>query len=226
MISFLPILTLALLAGLMINLAVDLTPALQGSHRWGDAWASLRTVGFQSVMTTNGTLLHFRWMVAPAAAGVIGVISLRQTNDTMAALRLAGWGWFLLAIALIDLKHKVVLNKLLLISLPLLVLSHIVTGRPTILAAIAGAAFAFGLFALIIKIQPRGMGIGDLKFAMWIGFAVGFPAAVHAILLGIIFGGIAAAVMLVVHRQTGRKIAYAPYLALGAWLVLLAQLSV
>ena len=68
------------------------------------------------------------------------------------------------------------------------------------------------------------MGAGDVKLAGVIGLMLGFPAAITALVIGIFLGGAAAIILLITHRA-GRKstFAYAPYLALGALVMLLAR---
>jgi len=89
---------------------------------------------------------------------------------------------------------------------------------------VVGGAAGFGLFFLIAIIGRGKMGAGDVKLAGVIGLMLGFPAAITALVIGIFLGG-AAAVVLLVTRRAGRKtyIAYAPYLALGALVMLLAR---
>ena len=65
------------------------------------------------------------------------------------------------------------------------------------------------------------MGFGDVKLAGVIGLMLGYPFVVPALMVGIILGGLAALALLIT-RKAERKsyIAYAPYLALGALVVL------
>ena len=61
------------------------------------------------------------------------------------------------------------------------------------------------------------MGGGDVKLAGVIGLLLGYPTVFTGLLLGIILGGLAAAVLLLFKRITLRStMAYAPYLASGA----------
>ena len=80
-----------------------------------------------------------------------------------------------------------------------------------------------GVF-LIALIGRGKLGAGDVKLAGVIGLMLGFPAAITALVIGIFLGG-AAAIILLLTRRAGRKssFAYAPYLALGALVMLLAS---
>ena len=75
---------------------------------------------------------------------------------------------------------------------------------------------------IVVLINPRGMGMGDVKLAGLIGLVVGFPITVVALLVGILIGGLVAVVLLSL-RLKGRKdvIAYGTFLALGPMAALL-----
>lgn len=128
----------------------------------------------------------------------------------------------LVAIAYIDLDHRLVLNRL---SYPGTILAlgggllwHGIGLSGAALGAAVGAV-AFGA----LQILGRGaLGTGDTKLALLIGAMRGFPGVANALLLGTILGGLGAAFSLLVLRR-GRKeyIAYAPYLSLGAIISLL-----
>ncbi|HZU14515.1 MAG TPA: A24 family peptidase [Chloroflexota bacterium] len=118
-------------------------------------------------------------------------------------------------ISVIDLEHRLVLNIL---SLPGLVaaiaLSPLWVG---LLSSIEGAAAGFALFTALTVIGRGRLGFGDAKLAAVIGAMRGFPGVLGALYVGVLLGGVAALVYLVVLRR-GRKdyFAYAPYLAAGA----------
>ena len=130
---------------------------------------------------------------------------------------------FLLTVAVIDLEHRRVLNVMLAPAAVVALLASLLPGPPSVLSAVVGGAAGFGLFFLIALIGRGKMGAGDVKLAGVIGLMLGFPAAITALVIGIFLGGAAAIILLITHRA-GRKstFAYAPYLALGTIVVLLA----
>jgi leader peptidase (prepilin peptidase)/N-methyltransferase len=69
-----------------------------------------------------------------------------------------------------------------------------------------------------------GMGMGDVKLAFFTGFALGLTFGVNALLLTAIGGGIIAVVLIVLRlRNRHDPIPYAPFIALGALVVMLLQ---
>jgi leader peptidase (prepilin peptidase) / N-methyltransferase len=86
------------------------------------------------------------------------------------------------------------------------------------------AAFGIGaFFALLILItRGRGMGGGDLKLGIFIGFALGFPSSILAIFVSFILGSVAGiALLLSRKKQFGQTIPFGPFLSMGALIALL-----
>ena len=94
--------------------------------------------------------------------------------------------------------------------------------KPAILSGVIGGGTGFIIFLIIFLINPRGMGMGDVKLAGLIGLVTGFPLVIVALLIGIFTGGIVAIVLLLL-RLKGRKdvIAYGTFLAMGPIVTLL-----
>ena len=80
---------------------------------------------------------------------------------------------------------------------------------------------------LFVPVDPHAaarMGMGDVKLAFFVGFALGLTFVVPAMLMMAISGGLAAALMLVTRlRSKGDPIPYAPFIAGGALVVMLMQ---
>jgi leader peptidase (prepilin peptidase)/N-methyltransferase len=78
---------------------------------------------------------------------------------------------------------------------------------------------------LAMSIATRGgMGMGDVKLALFIGFALGLTLAIMAMLITAIVGGVIAVALMVARLRSRRDpIPYAPFLALGALFVILVH---
>ncbi|MGI8825170.1 MAG: prepilin peptidase [Chloroflexota bacterium] len=122
-----------------------------------------------------------------------------------------------ISVAYIDIDHRLVLNRLSYPAALLAIPSAMLWPGFGVRSALLGAAVG-GVVFLVLQAAGRGaLGTGDTKLAIVIGAIRGFPAVFDALLLGMLFGGVAALILLVVFRR-GRKqyIAYAPYLSAGA----------
>ncbi len=151
----------------------------------------------------------------------------------------AFWGCVFLVIIFIDWEHQLILNR---VTLPMAIVALVILGfdsifpdslilgnlllfpegTPSILSGIIGGATGFIFFLIIFLINPRGMGMGDVKLAGLIGLVTGFPLVIVALLIGIFIGGLVAIVLLAL-RFKGRKdvIAYGTFLAMGPIVTLL-----
>jgi leader peptidase (prepilin peptidase)/N-methyltransferase len=173
---------------------------------------------------TCGTAISPRYPAVEAltaALAVAVIIVEHSTVDKVLGLVLVG---ILVPIALIDLDHQIIPNK---ITAPAAILALAIglalkpAGVPEQLIAGAGAA-AF-LFVFVLA-YPRGMGMGDVKLAGVLGLFLGREVGV-AIFVAVIAGTlVGAAVMARLGVQRGRRtrVPFGPFLALGGIVALLA----
>ena len=135
---------------------------------------------------------------------------------------LMAWGEIFLLFALVDLESRRVPNPLVLAcGIAALTLSLAGFG-PRPLNALMGGTVGFVIFFVLALVQRGAMGMGDVKFAGLVGLLTGYPGVLAALAVGIIAGGLGALVLLLM-RHVGRKsyIPYVPFLAAGAWLLML-----
>ena len=156
-----------------------------------------------------------------AALAVAVILVEHSTVDKVLGLVLVA---LLGSIALIDLDHQIIPNK---ITAPAAILAVAIglalkpSGVPEQLIAGAGAA-AFLL--VFVFAYPRGMGMGDVKLAGVLGLFLGREVGV-AIFVAVIAGTlVGAAVMARLGVERGRKtrVPFGPFLALGGIVALLA----
>jgi len=145
-----------------------------------------------------------------------------QRGPSWRLLELAFYSLIFLLIALIDLRHRLVLNVVIYPAILITLLIRFLSPRPGILSALLGGAFGLLLFLVLMLAGRRALGAGDVKLAAFIGVVVGFPQVLWALALGILAGGVGALLILIT-RRGGLKsyFPYAPFLCLGAICVLL-----
>jgi prepilin signal peptidase PulO-like enzyme (type II secretory pathway) len=83
-----------------------------------------------------------------------------------------------------------------------------------------GGGAGFGLFFLLGVLGRGALGFGDVKLAGVIGLMTGFPSVLVALATGVLLGVVALALLVTGRATRKSKIAYAPYLAAGAMIVL------
>ena len=139
------------------------------------------------------------------------------------------FAWLLIVVSVIDLQTRKIPNKLTYPLTPtllvLLAAAAVLSGDPgrIVQVIIGGLAGFAGLFVLAL-VQPKGMGMGDVKLAGFIGLALGYISLWHVlvgIFMGFFIGGVIAIVLMVTKlRDRKDRIPFGPYLAAGALLTL------
>lgn len=139
--------------------------------------------------------------------------------------------WVLLVVSAIDVDTRKIPNKITYPGIPaLLVLlgaAAFLHGQPgDAVRALVGGAAAFAFMLVIALINPRGMGLGDVKLAAFIGIGLGYlglAEVVVGLFASFLAGGVIAVGLLATGLR-GRKDAlpFGPYLAIGAIVSLFA----
>jgi leader peptidase (prepilin peptidase) / N-methyltransferase len=141
------------------------------------------------------------------------------------------FGTTLVILSAIDLDVRRLPNKVLvwasLVGAVLFAFAAVVRGDGTPLVHGLGGALAYGVPMLVIGlVSPAGMGMGDVKFAPYLGFHLGWLRLGFVPLgafLGFLFGAVIGALLMAIGRA-GRKtrIPFGPFMALGAFVCILA----
>jgi leader peptidase (prepilin peptidase)/N-methyltransferase len=120
-------------------------------------------------------------------------------------------------LAVIDLERRILPNAIVLPAAALVLVTQVAVdpGRaPEFVAASLGASV---LLLVLAMINPRGMGMGDVKLALLLGAALG-RHVVAALVIGPLCVVPVALILLARHGRAARKmpIPFGPFLAFGA----------
>jgi leader peptidase (prepilin peptidase) / N-methyltransferase len=171
-----------------------------------------------------GSRISLRYPLVEAGTALLcGLVVLAKGLDKDAVIPLV-MVLLLVPVTLIDLDHRIIPNKLMILG-AVLAPALVVWLEPDAIVEhlIAGAA-AGGFFLLAVLAYPRGMGVGDIKLAgvlgLFLGRAVG-PAVFIALVSGTLVGAL---IMARKGVAEGRKTAvpFGPFLALGGVVALFA----
>lgn len=133
------------------------------------------------------------------------------------ALLAIAYSLVLILIGYVDIDYRLVLNR---VSYPAILVALAVSflwPGLGIESALLGALVGLAIFVVLQLIGRGALGTGDTKLAVLIGAMRGLPGVLDALVIGMVFGGLAALFLVIVMKK-GRKafFAYAPYLAAGA----------
>lgn len=135
--------------------------------------------------------------------------------------------WGLIALAWIDIDHKILPDN---ITLPLLWLGLAINIHgifipltDAIIGAMAGYLFLWSVFWLFKLLTGKdGMGYGDFKLTSMLGAWLGWQALPEIILIASCIGAIVGISMILLQRiKRSEPIPFGPYLALAGWISLI-----
>jgi leader peptidase (prepilin peptidase)/N-methyltransferase len=160
-------------------------------------------------------------LIELATAGLVVLAAIRYSNPWQAVL-VGGLLALMPGVALIDLRHRIIPNRLMypsLILFPVLILlAWLIDGAVDPSRAGIGLAL-YGGILFVVAVISRGMGMGDVKLAALIGVvlgALGLRFVGVAAGAAIVLGGLGGLIALAMGRGRKSAIPFGPYLAVGA----------
>ena len=156
-----------------------------------------------------------RYPVVEALTAVLAVAVIlvkSSPHDIALGLVLVG---VLVPVALIDLDHRIIPNKIMLPAAIVAVGIGLITRPAGVPEQLIAGAAAGGFLLLFALAYPRGMGMGDVKLAAVLGLFLGRSVAV-ALMVGVFTGAVVGGLIMArVGVAKGRKTAdpFGPFLA-------------
>jgi leader peptidase (prepilin peptidase)/N-methyltransferase len=237
-------LLLGLVLGSFANVVVARVPAGESVVRPGSACPACRApiAARDNVPVVSWLLLRGRCRACRAriparypllelgTAGAFAAVGARVGADWALPAYLL-FTWTLLVVAVIDARTRRIPNRLTYPLTPALLalfaLAALLDGEPAAaLRALLGGLAAFAALLALALVSPRGMGMGDVKLAGFVGVGLGYLGWGH-LLLGVfgafLLGGTIALVLLAARlRGRGDLLPFGPYLAAAALVAVLA----
>ncbi len=129
-----------------------------------------------------------------------------------------------LVISAIDMEHGIIPDELSALLLITGVAYHFLSHEIGFLNRLIGMAVGFGLLFLLAVVSKGGMGGGDIKLCAGIGFWLGFPGFLYALLAASVIGSLVSIGLMVLKRKGLKEtIPFGPFLMLGFLLIYFYQ---
>ena len=144
----------------------------------------------------------------------------------------------LVQVIFFDFEHRLILDR---VMFPSMVLALLVSLSPLLSTGLGlwhqpwwvGLAMGLGAGVLFLVLSLAGsalfkaeaLGFGDVKLALFMGLLLGWPYTFTAIFYGVFLAGLISIGVILWRRSLKGTIAYGPYLAAGALIVLLSPLN-
>jgi leader peptidase (prepilin peptidase) / N-methyltransferase len=152
----------------------------------------------------------------------LGAAALARYGFTAEGLIAAFTCGVLVVLSVIDIASHRLPNKIVLPSAAIVLVARLATEPEHWQAWLGAGLGAFAFFLVFALIYPAGLGMGDVKLALLLGFALG-GAVLPALMVGTLAGAAAGIVLLARNGTQARRraIPYGPFLAFGAIAILL-----
>lgn len=199
---------------------------------WGVRWGSLQLARLEGL--ESGSKWWQQW--GPTVLGAIVFAAFAYEISSLPVLLIRSvFVLVLIQVIFFDFEHHLILDRVMFPAMGAALLVAILGrpwwpggdafGRPWLDALVVGVAMGLVFFFLAwlggAIFKAEALGFGDVKLALFMGLLLGWPYTFTAVFYGVVLAAVGAIVFIVTHRSLKGTIAYGPYLAAGALLVLL-----
>lgn len=187
---------------------------------WFLRWGSVRLARLEELQPGN-----LRWQVfgPPVLTAVVFGVFAYHFGATPTLLIRSVFILVLVQVIFFDFEHRLILDRVI---FPAMALALVVSlfGNPwwAGIATGLGAGLLFLLLALAGSaiFKAEALGFGDVKLAAFMGLLLGPLPTIQALFYGVFMAGVVSVGMIVWRRSLKGTLAYGPYLAAGALIVL------
>lgn len=187
---------------------------------WFVRWGSVRLAKLEELEPGN-----LPWQVyGPAILSAVLFFAFAfHLGPSLALFERSVFVLVLVQVIFFDFEHRLILDRVIFPSMVLALLLSLF-GHPW-WAGIATGLAAGVLFLLLALagaaiFKTEALGFGDVKFALFMGLLLGPLPTVQALFYGVLLAGVVAIGVIVWRRSMKGTLAYGPYLALGAMIML------
>jgi len=123
----------------------------------------------------------------------------------------------LIAVFVIDFEHQYIPDSLALGFYSLVVIMLFITDSRAVFEHLAaGLGSAVFLLSLNLITHGRGMGLGDVKLALFLGTAIGFPLVLVWLFISFVLGSVVGIILIFLgFAKLRQKIAFGPFMVVG-----------
>ena len=218
----------ALALGSFLNVVVARVPARRSILRPPSSCGSCAAeilwrdnVPVLSYLLLRGRCRHCEARISPvyplveAITAVLVVMCVAVLGPSPEAALAAGFCAVLLTLSVIDVRHRIVPNRIVVPAAGIALVAH--TAIDPSLEWLAWSLAAAGALFLVVLAYPKGLGMGDVKLALLLGAVLGASVTV-ALMIGLFAALVPAVILVSRHGSSARKmgVPLVPFLSLGA----------
>jgi leader peptidase (prepilin peptidase) / N-methyltransferase len=188
---------------------------------WYDNVPLLSYVALRGRCRACGARIPLRYPAVELITALLVAACVFVFGLTLDALVAAFFCAVLVAVSAIDFEHRIIPNRIVLPATAIVLVLQ-TAFEPSLEWALAALGCSLFLFLAVLA-YPVGMGMGDVKLALFLGAALGRTAPV-ALMIGMLAALVPVVFLFAVHGMRARKMAipFGPFLAFGGVVALFA----
>ncbi len=163
-------------------------------------------------------IISYRYPIIELSAAIVFVfIGFNLINLVIASI--------LIAIFVIDVEYQLIFDEFIFVGLLIVLSSFIFLNNQMVFSNIlSGFIASLLLLSLNLITKGKGMGLGDVKLALFLGPLIGIDLFLNWLFFSFLAGAIVGIVLIIGKKATMKqKIAFGPFLIIGLVLALLIK---
>lgn len=226
--------TVGLIIGSVLNLLIKFLPKqknmleqIQSARNSSRLRLGVLVPVFGSIVSGKqcrncGSSFSLRKSFIELLTGLLFVLCLYAIVPSIHLVKALALTCFLIVVSIIDYDHSLIYDNVLIPMAVIGVAINLFIGDIKTLNMLFAALLGGSIFLLLAVISKGGFGGGDIKFMACIGLWLGLKFTILAVLMSFIFGGLGAAILLLLKKKTiTDKFPYGPYIAIASFITLL-----
>lgn len=170
----------------------------------------------------SGLSLSLRRTLVELLTGVFFILCLSRIFSSADLFKTLVFTCFLIVISFIDYDYSLIFDNVLIPMALIGVAFNLFIGDIKILNMFFSGLLGGSIFLALAVVSRGGFGGGDIKLMSVIGLWLGIKYTILAVFLSFIFGGLGAAILVILKKKTIKdKFPYGPYIALASFIALL-----
>ncbi|MGJ7044583.1 prepilin peptidase [Thermoanaerobacterium thermosulfurigenes] len=163
-----------------------------------------------------GNRISIRYPIVELLTGLIYLILFIYFGISIKSLSYAFLESLLIVITFMDMEHKIIPNKVILIGLIAGVAFRLIMINYGVWDYIVGFLVGGGVLLFISLLSGGGMGGGDIKLMAMIGLFIGWKLTISTLFLAVVLGAVGGIVLVLFKIKTRKDyIPFGPYISIA-----------
>lgn len=163
-----------------------------------------------------GDKISIRYPIVELITGLIYLILFIYFGISIKSLSYAFLVSLLIVITFIDIEHKIIPNKIILIGLIAGAVFRVLMFNYGVWDYIVGFFLGGGVLLLISLLSGGGMGGGDIKLMALIGLFVGWKLTISTLFIAVLLGAVGGIILIALKIKTRKDyIPFGPYISIA-----------